>query len=183
VNHLGHFALTGLLLDRLVAVPGSRVVTVTSGLHRWARLDAADPARPGRRRSLAAYARSKLANVVFTLELQRRLVLAGAPSASVGAHPGLTRTGLARTMPWPLRGGWGLARPLSQSAAQGALAVLRAAVDPDVSGGDLLGPSGPMELTGAPTWVLPAPRALDVEVQRTLWETSERLTGVRWPRP
>jgi NAD(P)-dependent dehydrogenase (short-subunit alcohol dehydrogenase family) len=181
-NHLGHFALTGLLLDRLLPVPGSRVVTVSSTGHRiraaihfddlhWER----SYSRPG------AYGQSKLANLMFTYELQRRLAAPGTTIAAA-AHPGVSNTELVRNTPALLRlpVTW-LAPIIAQPASMGALPTLRAATDPAVTGGRYYGPGGRGELRGHPRPVSSSPDSHDVEVQRRLWEVSETLTGVSFP--
>lgn len=181
-NHLGHFALTGLLLDRLVTTPGSRVVTVSSLAHRFGdgRMDFDNLGAERGYDRMDAYGRSKLANLLFTHELQRRLSVAEVDTIAVAAHPGLSRTELARYTP-----GW--SRPLiaagtwlsGQSAAKGALPSLRAATDPTARGGDYYGPRGFRETRGRPVLVGSSRGARDPEAMRRLWEISEELTGVR----
>jgi len=186
VNHLGHFALTGLLLGRLLARPGARVVTVTSGMYRTGRIGFDDLGAERGYRKWAAYSQSKLANLLFAMELQRRADAAGRDLTSVAAHPGYAATNLQAVGPRlygsRLRAGAAvvLNRLVAQSDADGALPVLRAATDPGVRGGEVLGPSGPFELRGTPKLVRVANRARDRAVARRLWETSERLTGVRY---
>jgi NAD(P)-dependent dehydrogenase (short-subunit alcohol dehydrogenase family) len=181
-NHLGHFALTGRVLDLLLTVPDSRVVTVSSMGHRTGRIhfdDLQSQRRYGRHR---AYAQSKLANLMFTFELQRRLAVAGAPTIAVAAHPGTTSTELVRYSPAVIQAGNRAFEALvSQDAPMGALPTLRAATDPAVQGGEYYGPSGLLELKGPPRRVQPARRARDAEAQRRLWAVSEELTGVRYP--
>ncbi|MDR3035872.1 MAG: SDR family NAD(P)-dependent oxidoreductase [Kitasatospora sp.] len=179
INHLGHFALTGLLLDRMLAVPGSRVVSVSSNAHRMGRIDFGNLHwERGYRRS-AAYGQSKLANLVFTYELQRRLAAAGAATAALAAHPGLSRTELVRHLPGWMRLGSRLAP--SQSSAMGALPTLRAATDPAAMGGQYYGPAGRGEFTGPARRVESSARSHDAETARRLWDESERLTGVTYP--
>ncbi|MFI1719243.1 oxidoreductase [Streptomyces litmocidini] len=187
VNHLGHFALTGLLLDLMTAVPGSRIVTVASLAHR-AGLGALDEdaARSSTgRRSLTAYGRSKVANLLFARELQRRLATAGAATASLAAHPGLSPTGLwdgdAPRFLRPVAAA-GL-RWLAQPADQAALPSLRAATDLSVPGGAHLGPSKLFESRGAPAPARSSRVSRDVAVQDRLWRLSEVLTGVRYAFP
>lgn len=185
-NHLGHFALTGLLLEVLLATPGSRVVTVSSLAHRFGggRLDLADLQAERGYDPMSAYARSKLANLLFTHELQRRLSDAGAGTVALAAHPGLSRTSLARYLPAPVRPLVAAGNLLvGQSAAQGALPVLRAATDPAAVGGEYYGPSGFREFRGRPVTVGSSRGAQDPEMMRRLWEVSEELTGVRPPVP
>lgn len=182
VNHLGHFALTGLLLDRLTGTPGSRVVTVGSLNHVDGRIDFDDLAYAHGYRKNAAYARSKLANLLFTYELQHRLTDAGVPTVAVAAHPGFARTELFRNLPAPVRLGYRVALPmLAQTAAMGALPVLRAATDPAVRGGEYYGPSRRAETQGPPVRVESSERSYDRDAQRRLWRESERLTGVAYP--
>ncbi|MDT0321497.1 oxidoreductase [Streptomyces millisiae] len=178
-NHLGHFALTGLLLDRLAAGRDPRVVTVSSVNHRQARIRFDDLTGERGYSPMAFYNQSKLANAVFGVELHRRLTEAGSPVASVLAHPGYTATNLQTSATvglWRVLLGR-LGNPLlAQPADRGALPQLYAATEPGVAGGEFIGPGGPAELRGAPTRVRPAPRATDPETGRRLWELSERLT-------
>ncbi|HET8642790.1 MAG TPA: oxidoreductase [Pseudonocardiaceae bacterium] len=178
-NHLGHFALTGLLLPALLAVPGSRVVTVSSMGHRTGRIDFDNLQAQRHYGRHDAYARSKLANLMFTYELQRRLAAAGAGTIAVAAHPGGSRTELSRHSGRlaRLEQRW-IGQRFSQDAAMGALPILRAAVDPDAAGGDYYGPGGWLEVKGFPRKVRSSRRSHDVAVQRRLWTESERLTGV-----
>ncbi|MEV5889531.1 SDR family NAD(P)-dependent oxidoreductase [Nonomuraea fuscirosea] len=183
-NHLGHFALTGLLLDRLLPVPGSRVVTVSSTGHRIRAAIHFDDLQWERSYSrTAAYGQSKLANLMFTYELQRRLAVHGTTIA-VAAHPGVSNTELARYTPaafrLPLT--W-LAPLLTQNADMGALPTLRAATDPAVTGGQYYGPGNRGEITGYPKLVTSSPDSHDQAVQRRLWTVSEELTGVTFPVP
>jgi NAD(P)-dependent dehydrogenase (short-subunit alcohol dehydrogenase family) len=182
-NHLGHFALTGLLLDLLLPVPGSRVVTVSSLAHRMRaqiRFDDLQWERSYDR--VAAYGQSKLANLMFTYELQRRLTGHGAGAIAVAAHPGFADTELVRNSPAALRLVAPVIAPLiSQKPAMGALPTLRAATDPGVLGGQYYGPDGRGERTGHPVVVTSAPQSYDVSIQRRLWSVSEELTGVRFP--
>lgn len=185
-NHLGHFALTGLLLSSLLAQPGSRVVTVSSNGHRAGRLNFADLQSARHYQKMAAYGRSKLANLMFTYELQRRLSAAGARTIALAAHPGTARTDLARHMP-----GFAQASMSSrfsalnswwvQDSSMGALPTLRAATDPDAIGGTYYGPDGPLQLTGYPVVVTSSTRSHNSEAQRRLWTESEKLTGITYP--
>jgi NAD(P)-dependent dehydrogenase (short-subunit alcohol dehydrogenase family) len=181
INHLGHFALTGLLLDRLAERPGARVVTISSNSHREGRINFDDlQSRHGYRR-IAGYGQSKLANLMFTYELQRRLAAAGSPAIAAAAHPGLTRTDLARYLSRVMTACYVLVeRPLAQGAAMGALGTLRAATDPAVRGGDYYGPVRWRGERGHPQRIRSSERSHDEEAQRRLWQESERLTGVRY---
>lgn len=184
-NHLGVFALTGLVLDRLLPVAGSRVVTLSSLTHRSAALDMDDLQSERRYRRNDAYSRSKLANLMFAYELQRRLAAAGARTVSVAAHPGQSRTEFTRDLnpvgrllySPRLQALTGL---MMQDRAIGVLGAVRAAVDPDVQGGEYYGPSGPVQLTGHPVRVESSARSHDVTTQRRLWKASERLTRVEY---
>jgi NAD(P)-dependent dehydrogenase (short-subunit alcohol dehydrogenase family) len=178
-NHLGHFAISGLLLDRVLAVPGSRVVTVSSMGHRIGRIRFDDLHWKHGYSRLGAYGQSKLANLLFTYELQRRLT--GTNTIAVAAHPGGSRTELARNTPPSLRVITGLFELTSQDAAMGALPTLRAATDPGVLGGQYFGPGGFAELRGYPKVVASNARSHDVDSQKRLWAVSEELTGVLDP--
>lgn len=185
-NHLGHFALTGLLFDRLTSTPGARVVNVSSGGHRFGMMDfdnlmfedetAYTP--------MKAYGRSKLANLLFTYELQRRFEVLGIQAQALAAHPGVSDTNLANH----LLPGWAapVLRPLLarlvQSAAMGALPTLRAAVDPQANGGDYFGPDGPSERGGYPVKVNSNEASHNLADAQKLWQVSEQLTGVSFGR-
>ena len=185
-NHLGPFAFTGLVLDQLLTVPGSRVVTVSSIGHRRGTIDFDDLHFTRGYRYTHAYFQSKLANLLFTYELHRRLTAAGVPTIAVAAHPGNARTEFGREMPLPVRV---MMRPrfrlltwwLMQSPRKAALATVRAAVDPDARGGDYYGPPGRAQFTGYPTRVRSSAGSYDTAAQRRLWQESERLTGVAYP--
>ena len=180
-NHFGHFALTGLLIDRLLATPGSRIVTISSLAHRMrATVSFNDVRRPYDR--MAAYSRSKLANLLFTYELQRRLAAKGSAAMAVAAHPGNSRTALFRNSPRWLRVGFRVVAPMvSQSPRMGALPTLRAAADPNVRGGQYYGPGGLAEQRGCPEVVQSSPQSHDECLQRELWNISEEATGVAYP--
>lgn len=181
-NHLGHFALTNLLLERLLPVPGSRVVTVSSTGHRIRAAIHFDDLQWERSYSRsAAYGQAKLANLMFTYELQRRLAPHGTTLA-VAAHPGVSDTELARNTPAALRVpmGW-LAPLLTQTPEMGALPTVRAATDPGVLGGQYYGPGGRGEIRGYPTLVSSSDASHDHAVQQRLWTVSEELTGVSFP--
>lgn len=184
-NYLGHFALTGRLLPALLGRQGSRVVTVSSLNHRRGSIRLDDLQSERGYSPWPAYNQSKLANALFTLELDRRLRAAGASTLSVGAHPGWSRTELQYRGP-RLGGAGGISTRalglfthlVGQPAARGALPVLRAATDPQVEGGDYLGPNGPGEVRGFPHTVRYSEAAHDQPLAGRLWEASEALTGV-----
>ena len=182
-NHLGHFALTGLLLDHLLSVEGSRVVVVASIAHNiQADIHFDDLQWEHGYNRVAAYGQSKLANLMFTYELQRRLAAAGAKTIAVAAHPGISNTELMRHVPGSgLPGFSALAGLVTNSPAVGALATLRAATDPQVRGGQYYGPSGFRELVGHPVLVQSTRKSHDVAIQQRLWAVSEDLTGVSYP--
>jgi NAD(P)-dependent dehydrogenase (short-subunit alcohol dehydrogenase family) len=181
-NHLGHFAFTGLLLDRLLHVEGSRVVTISSIGHRIrARINFDDLQSERSYSRVAAYGQSKLANLLFTYELQRRLA-GRAATIAVAAHPGVSNTELARNLPAVLRRLNSVFSPLfTQSAAMGALPMLRAATDPGAAGGQYYGPGGFRELRGYPVLVRSSGQSHDAGLQRRLWAVSTELTGVDFP--
>lgn len=182
-NHLGHFALTGLLLESLLGVRGSRVVTVSSNAHRFrAAIHFDDLQWEHRYDRIAAYGQSKLANLLFTYELQRRLAEQQKNTIAVAAHPGTSNTELTRNLPAILKPANALIGPLLfQSAAMGALPTLRAATDPDVEGGQYYGPDGFGQQRGHPKLVESTAQSHDEELQRRLWTVSEELTGVTYP--
>ncbi|OMB94101.1 short-chain dehydrogenase [Mycobacterium colombiense] len=181
-NHLGHFAFTGLLLDRLLPVAGSRIVTVSSVGHRiLADIHFDDLQWERRYNRVAAYGQAKLANLLFTYELQRRLAPHGTTIAAA-AHPGMSDTELMRNMPAPLVGAFARIAPLvAQNPAMGALPTLRAATDPAVLGGQYYGPDGLGQTRGYPKIVGSSAKSHDVDRQRRLWAISEELTGVVYP--
>jgi NAD(P)-dependent dehydrogenase (short-subunit alcohol dehydrogenase family) len=177
-NHLGHYAFTGLLLDRLLPVAGSRIVTVSSIGHRiLADIHFDDLQWEHSYNRVAAYGQAKLANLLFTYELQRRLASHGTTIAAA-AHPGGSSTELARDLPRALGRGFDL---VSQDAAMGALPTLRAATDPGVTGGQYYGPDGFGGMRGYPKVVASSTKSHDAERQRRLWAVSEELTGVTYP--
>jgi NAD(P)-dependent dehydrogenase (short-subunit alcohol dehydrogenase family) len=178
-NHLGHFALTNLLLEHVTG----RVVTVSSTGHRMGRIDFDDLDWKRRRYAAwSAYGQSKLANLLFTSELQRRLTAAGSPVLAMAAHPGYASTNLqfhsGRRL-FDLIGAIGN-RLLAQDEEGGALPTLYGAVA-DIPGDSFAGPGGFMEQRGAPKLVGRSGAASDADVARRLWEVSEELTGVRFP--
>ena len=178
-NHLGHFALTNLLLPHL----RDRVVVVASGVHRMGRVDLTDLNWERRRyRRWSAYGQSKLANLLFVLELQRRLDRSRPALRALAAHPGYAATNLQARSGNPVAdAAWRLLnRVVAQSAADGALPTLYAATA-DLPGRTYIGPSGPAETRGAPTVVVGSAASRDEATARALWDLSERLTGVGWP--
>ena len=181
-NHLGHFAFTGLLLDRLLPVAGSRVVTVSSVGHRIrADIHFDDLQWEHSYNRVSAYGQAKLANLLFTYELQRRLAAHGTTIAAA-AHPGGSRTELARNIPRLLVPVFSVVEGVvAQDAATGALPTLRAATDPAVHGGQYFGPDGFGQMRGHPKVVASSAKSHDVEVQKRLWAVSEELTGVVYP--
>jgi NAD(P)-dependent dehydrogenase (short-subunit alcohol dehydrogenase family) len=185
-NHLGHFALTGQLLDILRATPSARVVNVSSGAHRagWIRFKDLHWERSYRK--WLAYGQSKLANLLFTYELQRRLAAANVPILSLACHPGYAATNLQSAGP-RMAGSTFMERVtelgnrlFAQSAAMGALPTLYAVSAPDVQGGDYIGPDGFGEMHGHPRKVQSSTRSHDRETADRLWQLSEQLTGVRY---
>lgn len=187
VNHLGHFALTGLLLDRLVETDGeTRVVTQSSAVHESGEIDFDDLQSEEAYDEWDAYAQSKLANVLFAYELDRRLRSADLKVKSVACHPGYAATDLQRRGPemagsrlrlWAMRAANAL---FAQSARQGALPMLYAATAPDIEGGDYIGPGGFRNMRGAPEKQRSSERSYDRERAARLWEVSEELTGVTY---
>jgi NAD(P)-dependent dehydrogenase (short-subunit alcohol dehydrogenase family) len=191
-NHLGHFALTGLVLDRLLAAKGSRIVTMSSISHLQGRIDFDDLQAERGYRPDTAYEQSKLANLLFTFEFDRRLRSAGAQTSALGAHPGVvytdlfaTASKLQQTLLKPqlrIINFWAV-----QDVRMGALPALRAATDPAAEGGDYFGPRRyglrSRFYTGYPDRVEPGAAARDAAVQARLWQVSEQLTGVPFRIP
>jgi len=184
-NHLGHFALTGLLLEALSRAASSRIVTLSSIEHKAGKLDFENLQGEQSYSPRSAYQRSKLANAVFGLELDRRLRAAGSPVISVLAHPGYSDTNLQSTGPTgAMKALLAVSnRIFAQSAEAGALPTLYAATASGVEGGEYYGPDGFREARGAPTHVDVIPAGRDPEAGRRLWEVSEELTGVEFSIP
>ena len=185
-NHLGHFALTGLLLDKLLGTPEARVVNVASGAHRMGRIHFDDLQWERSYSKWFAYGQSKLANLLFTFEMQRRLDAVGRKLLVAACHPGYAATNLQAAGP-RLSGSstmesiWGtLNRAFAQSAAMGALPTLYAATSPEVHGGDYIGSGGFAEMWGHPAKVGCSGAAKDVAVAAKLWDVSEQLTKVHF---
>ena len=183
-NHLGHFALTGRMLEALR--PGSRVVTVSSQAHRMGKMNFDDLMGDRKYRTWGAYGQSKLANLLFMRELARRLEAAGLPTISAGAHPGYASTHLQAVGPemrgqaWQARAMAVVNKVMAQSAAMGALPTLYAATYAGVSNGDYFGPDGLGEQRGHPKLVGMTGSARDVADAARLWTVSEELTGVHY---
>ena len=183
-NHLGHFALTGLLMDLLFKTPDARVVNVSSVGHRSGTMDFDNLMFEGgkgygRHR---AYGRSKLANLLFTYELQRKFEAVYADAIATAAHPGGSNTNLARYVEdlWYFKALRPVLERMMQGADMGALPTLRAAVDPAASGGEYYGPNGFMEQTGYPVIVQSSEASHNEADARRLWEVSEQLTSIRY---
>jgi NAD(P)-dependent dehydrogenase (short-subunit alcohol dehydrogenase family) len=182
-NHLGHFALTGLLLETLLVAPAPRVVTLSSGAHRMGTINFDDLQGERRYNNWRAYGQSKLANLMFCFELQRRATAAGVSLVSLAAHPGYAATNLQFAGPAGRveRAGMVIGNKVfAQSAEMGALPTLYAATVPDLPGGTFIGPDGLGEMRGYPHLVTAAGRAYDEDAWRRLWDASEGLTGVRY---
>lgn len=186
-NHLGHFALTGLLLAPLMRASGARVVMVSSGYHHRGRINFEDLNSEKSYHKWTAYAQSKLANLLFAYELQRKLAASGSDIISVGAHPGYTATNLQIAGP-EMEGStirkalMSLAnRFFAQSQEMGALPVLYAATAPGVQGGEYFGPGGLQEMRGYPARVESSARSHDQGTAARLWQRSQELTGVTYP--
>jgi len=186
-NHLGHFALTGLLLASLLARPGARVVTVSSRMAEIGRMDFDDLQSRRRYQKWPAYGQAKLANQLFAVELDRRAWAAGLDLVSVAAHPGYASTNLQRVGPRATGNALGermtdvANRVFAQSAADGALPSLYAATATEVRGGRYYGPDRLFGMRGSPRLVPLVKRATDPATARRLWEVSEELTGVSYP--
>jgi NAD(P)-dependent dehydrogenase (short-subunit alcohol dehydrogenase family) len=183
-NHLGHFALTGRLLDALR--PDGRVITVSSQAHRMGSIDFDDLMGEKRYGAWRAYGQSKLANLLFMRELADRLAAVGSSVLSVAAHPGFASTNLQAVAPtmqgrdWQVKVMDVVNKVLAQSAAMGALPTLFAATSPDVRSGDYVGPDGFGEQRGHPRLVGMAKSARDREAAQRLWGVSENLTGIHY---
>jgi NAD(P)-dependent dehydrogenase (short-subunit alcohol dehydrogenase family) len=183
INHLGHFALTGLLIDLLLDTPNSRIVNISSNAHYGGKMDFSDLFyESGGYTPTGAYGRSKLANLLFTYELQRRLEARGSDTLALAAHPGISATRLAdhfvnRNFTWLVQG---MMKLFFQDAAMGALPGLRAALDPEARGGEYYGPDGKGERSGYPVVVSSTEAAQNQQDAAKLWEVSEELTGIKY---
>lgn len=187
-NHFGHFALTGLLLPALLAAPAARIVTVSSIAHRGATMDFANLNWERGYKPWPAYRRTKLANLLFAFELQRRLERANASAVSIAVHPGVSNTNLFSAGPG--QGGGLLAKIIpffialtAQSEAQGALPTLYGATSPDARAGHFYGPDGWRQMRGYPAEVRAEAQAYDESLAARLWDVSEELTGVHYELP
>ncbi len=178
VNHLGHFALTGLLLEKLRESEGARVVSVSSGAHKAGRIQFDDIHAKKRYGRMERYGMSKLANLLFSHELQRRLGAAAHGTVALACHPGVSETELSRNFPAWMKLLTPLFRPFSHPPPQGALPTLRAATDPEARGGEYYGPGGLFETSGPPVRNEPSRASRDPETARRLWDLSIELTGV-----
>jgi NAD(P)-dependent dehydrogenase (short-subunit alcohol dehydrogenase family) len=176
-NHLGHFALTGLLFDLILKTKYSRIVNISSSAHRYGNINFDDLNWEKRKyRKWVAYGDSKIANLYFTYELQRKFEENQVGTIVTAAHPGVTRTELQRHSKLiefftPF---------VAMKSAQGALPTSRAATDPDASGGDYYGPDGWMQMRGYPVKVRSNRLSHDKEIAKRLWDISEKLTGVKY---
>jgi NAD(P)-dependent dehydrogenase (short-subunit alcohol dehydrogenase family) len=184
-NHLGHFALTGLLLPAVLAAEGARVVTVSSIAHRGSRIRFDNLMGDRGYKPWAAYRQSKLANLLFAFELERKLRAARAPVMSVVVHPGISNTNLFKAGPGQTKSIEGLLAPMfvamvGQSDAQGALPTLYGATAPNVHGGGYYGSHGFREMRGYPVEVKAEAQAYDAAAAGRLWQVSEELTGVSY---
>jgi NAD(P)-dependent dehydrogenase (short-subunit alcohol dehydrogenase family) len=184
-NHLGHFALTAWLIEAMAGTEDARVVTVSSGAHRMGRIAFDDLQGEKKYRRWRAYGQSKLANLLFAFELDRRLRASGSSIKSIAAHPGYAATNLqTAAAPMPDRLFMGFTnRVFAQSAEMGALPLLYAATQPEVEGGSYIGPDGFNEMRGHPTVVRARPQAYDEGSAARLWQVSEELTGVTFRIP
>lgn len=183
-NHLGHFALTGLLLPVILQTPRARIVTVSSGLHQSGHINFDDLHGKTKYNEYGAYSQSKLANVLFAYELQRKFAAHHVNALSIAAHPGYAATnlqfGASNMTGSALRSGIAsiMNALFAQSAEMGALPLLYAAVSPDLRGGEYVGPSGFMEMRGYPAVAKSNAESYDLAVAKRLWDVSEKLTGI-----
>ena len=180
-NHIGHFALTGLLLPLLKKTPGSRVVTLSSIAHRGASIDFDNLDGSKGYKAMKFYGQSKLANLLFAKELDNRLKLHGIETISVACHPGISNTNLFNLgkgeTPKYMKG---LMKLFSQPAAMGALPTIYAAADDSLNGGEYIGPDGRGNRKGYPAIEIPAPGVFNEVTMNRLWQVSEELTGVQF---
>jgi NAD(P)-dependent dehydrogenase (short-subunit alcohol dehydrogenase family) len=182
INHLGHFALTGLLIDRILNTPHSRIINVSSNAHRIGKIDFDNLMYEGGKgySPTRAYGRSKLANLLFTYELERRFKAAGSKTIAAAAHPGYTHTHLTRYLEkkWYFRLFSPLGNLIAQKAEMGALPIIRAAIHNGVIGGQYYGPDGLLEQRGYPVVIKSSQASYNKDTAQKIWEVSEQLTGV-----
>ena len=183
-NHLGHFALTALLFDVLYQTPGSRIINVSSDAHNFGKMDWNDFMFENNYGRVKAYGRSKLANLLFTYEMDRRFKAKDIPILSLASHPGTANTGLGDHLFGPVKF---ILKPIvfliiAQSAYKGSLPSARAAVDPNVQGGEYFGPKGIFgtQTRGSPAIIHSNERSYNLEDAKKLWEVSEQLTGIEF---
>ena len=176
INHLGHFALTGQLIDLLLGTGGSRVVTITSIAHFKGRIHFDDLSGESWYRRMKAYRQSKLANLLFAYELQKRLERSGSDTISVAAHPGISSTNIL-WLPFPVNK---LKDLVLRSPSKGALPILMAATDKRIDGGEYIGPSGIWQSFGYPSILKSSVLSYDESLRVKLWEVSEELAGIRY---
>ncbi len=179
-NHLGHFALTGLLIDTLDAAPAARIVSVSSQGHRMGRIVFDDLNADDSYRRWLRYGQSKVANLLFTYELQRRLTASSAGTIALACHPGGASTELARDAGFLMKTMQPVANVVMQSATMGALPTLRAATDPAAKGADYYGPDGIGQTRGFPTKVHSSAYSHKRDVATQLWAVSEQMTGIEY---
>ena len=183
-NHLGHFALTGVLMDVMLQTEGARFVNVSSGAHKNGQMDFDNLQFSGGREysPMKAYGRSKLSNLLFTYELQRKLEAAKKDTIAVAAHPGVAMTNLARHLEdrFLFKILSPLFKRMAQDQAMGALPQIRASVDPQVKGSEYYGPDGKREWKGYPVRVPSNEASHNLQDAARLWEESEKLTGVKF---
>ncbi|MCA1757620.1 MAG: SDR family NAD(P)-dependent oxidoreductase [Bacteroidales bacterium] len=175
-NHLGHFLLTGLLMENIVAAPGSRVVTVTSIAHFGGRINFEDINSETGYRRMGAYRQSKLANLLFSYELDRRLKEKEKETISVAVHPGVTSTSIFKMPSWLER----VKEAILMSSAKGALPTLMGATEPSLKGGEYIGPAGFRQSMGYPAILSSSNRSHDRQLALRLWELSEEMTSFRF---
>lgn len=186
-NHLGHFLLTAELMPHLLKSSSARIVTVSSIAHRYGKINLNDLQAEKNYEGWSAYGTSKLANLLFSFELARKLKNAGNSQISVAAHPGVAKTNILSSGPQMGRKVFRtylsefFSKYLAQTDAEGALPIIHACLDPGVHNGDYYGPNGFMELTGRPKKVESKANALDEKMAEKLWTISESLTGAKWP--
>jgi NAD(P)-dependent dehydrogenase (short-subunit alcohol dehydrogenase family) len=183
-NHLGHFALTGLLLDLVLKTPGARVVNVSSAAHKSGQMDFNNLQYENGKgyKPMKAYGRSKLSNLLFTYELQRKLEAAKKDTIAAAAHPGFALTNIANHLQskFLVKMLTPLLKRMAQDQAMGALPQIRACIDPNVKGSDYYGPDGKNEMKGYPILVKSNPASHNLKDAASLWEESEKLTGVKF---